>query len=173
MRTGSEWQDDILVATSDAARAPSGKFTDDPDVAERDNEAMRMRAAGKTYQEIAMKLGYASRGAARTQIERAYIARAKAPVEALREELTDQLEELVRRIAEVMDTRHLKVVNGSTVFNPETGGLMEDDSPVLAGADRWLKAIERMAKLHGLDAPQRIQAQVEQVRVTVDGAEDV
>jgi hypothetical protein len=168
----TEWQGDMLVP-SEVARDSGGRFAYDPAVAERDNEAMRMRAAGKTYQEIADALGYSGRMHAKNQIERAYINRAKAPVEALREEMTDQLEQLVARVVKVMDTRHLKVVNGSAVFNPETGGLMEDDSPVLAGADRWLKALERMARLHGLDAPQKVQAQVESVRVTVDGAEDV
>jgi len=59
------------------------------------------------------------------------------------------------------------------VFDPTSGGLLEDDAPILAAADRILKVLERRAKLHGLDAPTKVQAQVASVRVTVDGAEDV
>jgi hypothetical protein len=172
MRSDDEWQDDVLVA-GQRARRTDGAFTQDPDVAERDNKAMRMRANGKTWQQIADALGYGSRSAAQTQVQRAYANRAKPDVEALREAMSDQLEELVNRVAKVMDTEHLKVNAGQVVFDPLTGNLMKDDAPVLAAADRWLKVLERFARLHGLDAPQKIQAQVQNVRVTVDGAEDV
>ena len=170
---GTEWRDDMPVPSTDQARRTDGGWTRDPDVADRDHKAMRLRASGWTYHAIAQELGYASRGHARTQIERAYLADARPNVEAYREAMDDQLDQLVERITKVMDTRHLKVNAGQVVFDPTSGGLLEDDAPILAAADRILKVLERRAKLHGLDAPTKVQAQVASVRVTVDGAEDV
>jgi hypothetical protein len=155
------------------ARDSTGTYVRDPDVAERDALAMRMRARGATLREIKEELGYSDTGHVYHQITRAYRQNMAPAVNELRAQMDGQLDEIYAAVLKVLETQHLKVVNGSVVFNPETGGLMEDDAPVLAAADRLLKVLERRAKLYGLDAPTKVQAQVENVRVTVDGAEDV
>lgn len=155
------------------ARTPGGEWTRDPDVAERDRRAMRLRASGWTFQRIADELGYASRGACRTAIERCYQTDAAPTIELYRAAMDAQIDELYSATMEVMNAKHLKVVNGSVVFDPTTGGLMEDDAPVLRAVQCALSLLDRRAKLYGLDAPTKVQAQVQAVRVTVEGSEDV
>ena len=155
------------------ARGGNGDYVRDPDVAERDAKGMRLRASGYTWQRIADELGYADRAHAKVQIERSYRANMKQDVQAYRETVDAQLDELYAAAMAVKEARHLKVTNGSVVFDPESGGLMEDDAPVLAAIDRMIKIVERRAKLYGLDAPTKVQAEVQNVRVTVEGAEDV
>lgn len=160
-------------SSADRVRDTRGKFANNPDVAERDAAAMRLRAKGLTYERIAQQLGYNDRAHAKLSIERAYDRVMKPSAHALREQMDDQLDQLTERIMKVMDADHLKVSAGSTVFDPTSGDLMRDDAPILAAADRIMKVIERRAKLYGLDAPTKVEAQVQSVRVTVDGAEDV
>lgn len=154
-------------------RRADNAYTRDPDVTERDRKAMRMRASGVTLQKIADELGYASRGAALTQINRLYAADSKADIAAYREAMDAQLDELYSATMAVMRAKHLKVNAGQVVFDPESGGLLEDDAPVLASVQAALRVLERRAKLWGIDAPTKVQAEVASVRVTVDGAEDV
>jgi len=160
---------------TDQARDATGSFTRDPDKAERNRKAMRLRAQGWSLQRIVDEsgLGFTDRAHVLKQVNSAYRQDAAPDIEAYRETMDSQLDNLVDRITKVMETRHLKVNAGQVVFNPESGGLLEDDAPILAAADRILKVLERRAKLHGLDAPTKVQAQVASVRVTVDGAEDV
>ncbi len=167
-----EWQGDMLVEARQA-RSPQGPWIDDPEVAHREAEAMRLRARGRTFQEIADELGYANRAAAKNLIDRAYLKIRLPAAEAYRVAMDEQLDELYSATMKVMEAKHLKVVAGSVVFDPTTGGIMEDDRPVLDAVRAALAVLERRAKLHGLDAPTRVQAEVASVRVTVDGAEDV
>lgn len=155
------------------AHGGNGDFVRDPDVAERDRKAMELHARGRTWQQIADELGYSDRAHACKQVMRAYARADKQPVEAMRESMNGKLEKLYQMAMEVAEARHLKVVNGSVVFDPEQGGVMEDDAPVLAAIDRMTRLLERMAKVNGIDAPTKVQAQVQNVKVTVEGAEDV
>lgn len=170
--TGFEWIGDELVPI-DTARDNQGKFARDPDVADRDRDAMVMRAKGKSYRQIAELLGYGSASHAKTQIERYYKSVAQPDVIAYRAEMDARLDELYAAVMGVFQATHLKVVAGGVVFDPNTGGLLEDSAPKIQAANTLLRVMERQANLYGLDAPSKVMAQVQNVRVTVDGAEDV
>ena len=56
------------------------------------------------------------------------------------------------------NARHYVVTqSGKIVLDPETDQPMLDDGPVLAAIDRLVKILDRVAKLRGLDAPQRLE----------------
>lgn len=151
----------------------NGKWIPSPDAAKRDGQAVEMRAAGRSLREIAEHLGYYDASAVRQAINKRMEQYVAPAVSELRKEQDAQIDELYSAVVEVLEAKHLKVVNGAVVFDPTTGGLMEDDAPVLRAADTARQLLARRAALHGLDAPTKVQAQVQNVRVTVDGAEDV
>lgn len=152
-------------------RDGNGRFVEWPDTAERDAEAFRLRARGRTLKEIAEQLGYHDRSHVRKALERRTTAVLGPAVAEYRQEMDDQLDELYRAAMAVMEAKHLRINNGEVVT--ADGVAVEDDAPVLRAIETMLKVHERRARLHGLDAPQRVQAEVQSVRVSVEGAEDV
>lgn len=173
----------MAPARDDDASRPRdgyGKFIEDPAAQQRDADAMRMRAKGATYQEIVVALGYSNRSHVQQAIKR-HLAGIVPPAAAeLRQTMDDQLDELLRRAVAVMDTTHFAISHGQIIYHPDddefgdTGRKpLTDDSPVLAAIDRVLKIQARRAALWGLDAPAQQRIQVQNVRVTVDGADDV
>lgn len=104
--------------------------------AERRRKAIAMKLAGATYEQIATALGYASRGAACVDIQRALeqsLAEQHRDAEVMRHELVLQLEQVKRAMWPAM-------LNGDT-----------------KAADVVLKAVDRIAKLVGADAPTRVE----------------
>lgn len=111
--------------------------------AQRKCEALRLRAAGATFQEIADGLGYSSVSGAH-----------KAVVSALRETLQEPSDELRR-----LESDRLRAMMAAVWPRVEGGDLH--------AIDRALRIQERLARLLGLDAPARAElAGSGQVQVT-------
>lgn len=104
--------------------------------AQRRRKAVAMRLAGADFETIATQLGYASRGAAHTDISRALessLAEQARDAEVWRHELLLRLQRLQM-----------------AVWPAALGGDAK-------AADTALKVIDRIAKLTGADAPQRLE----------------
>lgn len=164
----------------DYARDGFGKFIEKPDTQHRDAEAFRLRARGATFEEIAVALGYYNKGAVANALKKHLATIVPPAVEEYRAIMDAQLDELYRRGLAVMDTEHFTVSNGQLIYHPEDNEFgigprkpLMDDAPVLSAMDRLLKIQHRRAALWGLDAPSTQRIQVQNVRVTVDGADDV
>jgi hypothetical protein len=121
------------------------------------------------YAEFYEDLGYGSVSAARKDFTRALeesIAAQHASVEVYREEQLVELDYLAEEAHKILRARHYVITqSGRIVEDPETGQPMHDDGPVLAAIDRLVKILDRIAKLRGLDAPQRLEV------MTIDAIE--
>lgn len=136
--------------------------------AKRRSEAIALRMAGQTFEQIAQTLGYPSRGAACQDITRALetaVVEQARSVEAYREEELQRLDALLAEAWGVLKRPHLTVSHGRVIYDDATGQPILDDSPTLSAIDRILKIQERKAKFLGLDAPQRHEV------VTVDAVD--
>lgn len=171
-----------MARDNTSARSAGGRFVVSEESLERDAEAFRMRARQCTYEEIAIALGYGSRGNVSVALNRHIKRIVKPSVDEYRAVMDAQLDEMHRAVLRVLETTHLKVNNGVVVYYSEldekgnpTGPerALKDDAPVLAAVDRMLKIQERRAKLFGLDAPTQVVAEVKNVTVRIEGAEDV
>ena len=130
-------------------------------VANRRAEAVNMRMAGASYQQIADALGYNSRGAACQDVSRALeaaIAEQTRTAEVYREEELQRLDLLLAEAWRVMKRAHVTVSHGRIIRDDDTDEPLLDDGPVLSAIDRVLKIQERRAKLLGLDAPTKVEA---------------
>lgn len=140
-------------------RGNNGKFERTVATAQRDAEVARLRARGHTFQQIADQLGFNSRSDARRAWKRVIDGIViEAREDVLKLEL-DKLDAMERQILRVMDTFHYTVSDGRIVYtgdkeDPDRTPL-EDDGPVLAAVDRWLKVSQHRAKLMGVYAPTR------------------
>lgn len=123
-------------------------------------EALRMRAAGCKYEDIAQALGYSSRSAAAQDVQRALMVAVSEPATEVRALELTRLDDLWVAALAVLKRPHLTVSNGRVVTINNTDGLpvpVEDDGPVLQAIDRLLRIQERRAKLLGLDAPTKVE----------------
>lgn len=129
------------------------------DTAERDADAARLRAQGKTYQTIAETLGWTHASAARKAVQRALVAVVQEAGDELRVLEVERLNDLLDRAYQVMDTVHYAHSAGKLIerYDAEQGRFepLRDSAPILGAMDRVLKIMERRAKLLGLDAPTR------------------
>lgn len=120
--------------------------------AENDAEAMRLRAQRLEYREIAERMGCSIS----TAFVRAQRGLAAVPVEAadeLRKIENMQLDELRRKLWDVLTAAHPLVSHGK-LMKDDQGHVLLDDRPVIAAANTLLRLMERYARLNGLDAPQ-------------------
>jgi hypothetical protein len=132
-----------------------GKFERTVDGVARDAKAARLRARGKTYEQIATELGYSDRSEAWRGVKRVLDGIVtEARDEAVKIEL-DRLDHMWREVITVLETRHFVISDGRIVFRGEEALL--DDAPVLHAVDRLLKIADRRAKLLGLDQPRRVE----------------
>lgn len=159
------------------ARDKRGTFVTAPETIERDAEAFRMKSRGATYAEIAIALGFTDATHACKAMKR-HLDRTISPsIEEYRAIQAEQLEHLYREGMRVMETAHLRVSGGKVVYLADrvTGQEKElhDDTPVLRAIETLIRVMDRKAKLLGLDAPQKVIAEVSNVTVTVKGADDV
>lgn len=122
-----------------------GRYVRSLDNAERDAAACRLRAEGLTFDEVATRLGYADRSAARRAIEAALAATVAEPAAILRQLELQRLDALHRTAWALLDA--------------------EDADVRLKAIDRALRVMERRARLLGLDAPTRVET------VTIDAVE--
>lgn len=143
--------------------------------AERRAEVLRLRLDGMTLAAIGDRLGIRA-DSVHDIITRALRSMTKEPAEEL---LSLELARLDSLYAEAMNSvraftpvlHNGRVVqipvidgNGQTVKDPDTGQpltcIAQDRQPVLAGIACAVRLLERRAKLLGLDAPVRTQAQL-------------
>jgi hypothetical protein len=130
-------------------------------IAQRRADAVAMRMTGASFQAIADKLGYSSRGAACQDITRALeaaVAEQARTVEVYREEELQRLDLLLAEAWAVLKRQHVTVSHGRIIRDEETDQPLIDDGPTLAAIDRVLKIQERRAKFLGLDAPTKVEA---------------
>lgn len=111
-------------------------------VAERRKQAIELRLAGVPWERIADELGYASKGAACTDVTRAF----RANTEAANKAGEQMLEVEIARLNRIIAAFWMKAMKGDGW-----------------AADRILKAQERLHKITGLDAPTKIQMDAPQV----------
>lgn len=142
---------------------------------ERRAEVLRLRLDGLTLSQIGDRLGIRA-DSVHDIITRALRSMTKEPAEEL---LSLELARLDSLYAEAMNSvraftpvlHNGKVVqipvidsNGQAVKDPDTGQpltcIAQDRQPVLAGIACAVRLLERRAKLLGLDAPVRTQAQL-------------
>jgi hypothetical protein len=138
-------------------------------VAARRAKLVEYRRRKVPYGSFYEELGYSSIGVARKDFARALeesIAAQHASVEVYREEQLMELEYLAEEAHKILRARHYVVTpGGKLVDDPETGQPLLDDGPVLAAIDRLVKILDRVAKLRGLDAPQKLEV------MTIDAIE--
>lgn len=160
-----------------APRRRDGRFVSNPETIERDTQAFNMRSRGCTYSEIAIALEFTDEGHVALALRRHVQRRIAPDIDEHRARADEELDAMQRAVLRVLETTHLKVNDGRVVYYDGTDGsgppkALEDDSPVLAAVDRWLKIQDRRAKLFGLDAATKVETSGS-VTVRVEGAEDV
>lgn len=163
---------------ADGLRDPgSGRYLRNPETANRDAQAARLRSQGHTYQQIADQLGFNHRREAQTAVDRAIADVIREPAESVLHFELERLDSQLLRLAEleeaarkVLGTRHITVNNGHVIYQPGTEEPIEDDGPVLQAIDRLVKIedarnrnAERRAKLTGVDAALKVDATVHEV----------
>lgn len=138
-------------------------------IAARRAKLVEFRRRKVPYGQIYEELGYSSVQAARKDFTRALeesIAAQHTSVEVYREEQLEELDYLAEEAHKILRARHYVVTqSGRIVEDPETGEPLHDDGPVLAAIDRLVKILDRVAKLRGLDAPQKLEV------MTIDAIE--
>ncbi|WP_220183368.1 hypothetical protein [Sphaerisporangium album] len=151
-------------------RGGDGRYHRDPRTAKRDAEACRLRARGYTYEQIAVELKMSGKGRAYDAVQRALADTVREPAEEVRQLEVLRLDELYRAALAVMENTHYVVSHGKIVrlgepyidddgeaaVDDDQGAPLVDDAPVLAAIDRMLRIQERRARLLGLDSPQRV-----------------
>lgn len=131
--------------------------------AERRSRAIALRVAHVPLAAIASQLGYASVAAVSVDLKRALerrrddLSEQASLLAAMEDEKLDALEQGMWR---VFRRRHILVSQGR-VMKDENGEPFLDDDPAVRAAAILLRAFERRSKLHGLDAPSRVNAKVE------------
>lgn len=127
-------------------------------VAERRDRAVQMSLAGADWQSIADALGYASRGAAHTDVSRALKERREIlglSVDEYREREDNRLNAVMAKVWGILEATHPLVQAGKVVLDEEGRPLL-DVGPVLAAAAQIVRISESLRRLHGLDAPAKV-----------------
>lgn len=129
----------------------NNRFVKDPTKAQRDADAARLRAEGRTYQQIANELGYADKGEAWRGVQRCIReVRQEAGAELIAVEAAE-LDRLYTEALGVLERDHVLVQFGKVI---EVDGVPEiDTAPKLAAIDRLVRIRESYRKLFGLDQP--------------------
>ncbi|WP_214103223.1 hypothetical protein [Acrocarpospora catenulata] len=149
-------------------RGGGGRYDRDPEVAKRDARACELRAQNRSYAEIAAELGI-SKTAAYESVQRALAETVREPAGELRQLELMRLDELAQKAREVMNATHYVVSQGKVVRLTRAGAPLEDDAPALQAIDRLLRIQERRARLLGLDMPQRVSIEAQQLGEDVRG----
>lgn len=116
-------------------------------------------------------------GLSKTTVTRRLECEIRETVDPLREQYKrvqhDRLEKLWARTVEIIRTPHLVVSEGRVVKGPD-GLPMEDHGVTLAAIGRAESLVGRMMRLHGTEAPTRVDATVtETTQVDIEAAEMV
>ncbi|WP_053207971.1 hypothetical protein [Jiangella muralis] len=114
------------------------KNSPDPDQVDREAQCLRYRREGKTYDDIAILVGYADRSGARKAVER-----------ALKRVIVENVDELRILEAQRLDELQQAIWDKALRFEPALG-----DDKALTGI---LRIMVRRAKLLGLDMPTKTE----------------
>jgi hypothetical protein len=137
----------------------NGKFAKSAETGLRDIEATKLRAAGLSYDEIAVELGYANRGNAFRAVERCLTAaRAEPAATVVKLELA-RLDAMYRRLKPIFDGDHITVSNGRVVYDDD-GKPVPDYGPNIAAGNQMNRIMERRARMLGTDAPTKARIEV-------------
>jgi hypothetical protein len=129
------------------------------DAAERDAAALELRAVGLSFREVGRQLGCSSTTAHR-RVVRGLDRTLREPADRVRALELHRLDQLQAAATATLRTRHVLVQGGRVVLDPASGNPYVDHGPTLAAIAALLRIAERRAKLLGLDAPARVDAQV-------------
>jgi DNA-binding CsgD family transcriptional regulator len=132
--------------------------TSDAATAERDNTVWQLRLQGFTLRQIGARLGL-SHETIRLILERGRAELIYPKIEEQRATELERLDEMLHRAWSIMDREHALVSHGRLIAD-ENGLPLPDTGPILAAMDRVLRISERRAKLLGLDAATKVEAQV-------------
>ncbi len=144
------------------ARDGHGHYIRTPETAKRDARAAELRAQGWTFQQIADELGYSDKATARLAVQRALRDIVATPGKALVELEVTRLESLYDEVLNIFQRDHLLVSHGHVVHDDD-GQPIIDDEMKLKAFDRLLRGRESFRKLLGLDAPNRVSVEAEQL----------
>ncbi|MEU1731402.1 hypothetical protein [Streptosporangium sp. NPDC020145] len=150
------------------ARGGNGRYTRSSRTAARDAEACRLRAQNLTYAQIGAELGI-SKSQAHDAVRRALRDTLQEPADEVRKLELLRLDELAQLARRVMLATHYVVSQGKVVRLRRGGAPLEDDTPVLQAIDRLLRIQERRARLLGLDSPQRVSIDAQQLGEDLKG----
>lgn len=143
------------------------------EVAVRRAKVLEMRAAGYTLQEIADLVGLPSKSQVANDIRRALesaIEAEKLSVGQYRTQQLQQLDHMLSAAAAVSRTVHYAHSGGKIVQGPD-GGWLVDTAPQMAAVRTMLRVVERQARILGLDAPVKVQADITGVRYEIVGVD--
>lgn len=144
----------------DPPRTTQGRYTQRPGTAERDAQACRLRVTGATYDQIADALGFHDRGGARRAVQRALTAVVREPAEELLSLELARLDELTRKLNDVLEARHYVVTPGGRIVAGPDGQPLVDHGAIVATALALLRVHGSRRKLLGTDAPARARIEV-------------
>ena len=153
---------------TEPTRDGNGRFDRSPDTAERDAEACRLRAKNLSYRRIAAELGIDVK-AAYDGVRRAIRDTLQEPADDVKRLELERLDELAQKTRKVMLGTHYVVSQGKGVRLTRDDEPLVDDGPVLQAVDRLLKIQERRARLLGLDAPQRVSVDAQNLGDEIKG----
>ncbi len=143
-------------ARSNKPRDGKGKFSRDLAHAERDGRACLLVSQGWTYDQVAAELGYADRAACWRAIRRTLAETARTSgAEVLRAQQLVELAELRRVAWEDVTNPPPLVDRMGRIVRDENGDPVPDVQAKAAQEQVILRALDRLAKLRGLDAPRR------------------
>lgn len=142
----SETPDAVAIRT----RGPRGKYTRNVDTAARDADAARLRAQSLSYQEIADRLGFASRNSAMEAVKRCLSDTVAEAAEEVRSMELEKLDALERTALDIIGRDRPVVSNGRVLDD------IPDDGPRLAALALLLRVTESRRKLLGLDQPAKV-----------------
>jgi hypothetical protein len=124
------------------------------DAAQRDAQALELRAAGASFREIAAQLGV-SVSTAWKCVDRGLAVTRHEPSSKLRILERERLDRLTVAANQVLQARHVVVSGGKIVVDTDTGQPLVDHGPTLAAVNTLTRLMERRARLEGLDEPTR------------------
>ena len=140
------------------ARDGNGKAMRTPEHIAKDQQAAQLRSMSLTYAQIGERLGI-TKQAAHQAVLRAIADIPKDGAEmALKLEL-EKLDIVEQKLMQALLRKHLKVSNSGKVIIHEDD-VVYDDQPVISAATALMRLGERRARLLGLNAPTRVEADV-------------
>lgn len=145
-----------------AERNGRGRFLKTEESAQRDAQALRLKARGLSLDQISDRLGYGSGANVSRALDRAVQLIVGPDARLYYEQQMLTLDDLTVKVYDILDGEHPLVSEGRVVKD-EDGNAYTDPDMTLKATDRLLRILERRAKLLGLDAAVKLEATVHQV----------